>query len=258
MEWIQAHWTDIMAILGGAYALALAIVKLTPTPKDDKAMGDVNVLLKLVAGVFGLDLKQGRTTKPPSIRLPIILLACGLLMTGCTGMSNGQRYKIASNTYSTTLNVLSDMRDAGYMTTADRQTVTALRLTAGVILDQMEQDVIDKKTVDFQYMMETLNTVLDELLRMQIQAEKVKRETLAGKKVTYDDIRGGIDSQGAHCRRGACRWDNRDGHAREARLDPGRSRDGPRDTQGSGGPMGRRRITAPVALADLRAEVEYD
>ena len=248
-DWLagkKTYLVGIMAILG-------AVVAWVSGEMDLPAM-----MAAITAAIMAMTMRAG--VAKGEVRRVFLPFAVGslLLIGGCTGMSNGQRYKIASNTYSTTLNVLSDMRDAGYMTTADRQTVTALRLTAGVILDKMEQDVIDKKTVDFQYMMETLSTILDELLRMQIQAEKVKRETLAGKKVTYDGSRGGIDSQGAHCRRGASRWDNRDGHAGEARLDPGRGRTGPRDTQGSGSPMGRRRITAPIVLTELTAEVEYD
>jgi len=187
-----------------------------------------------------------------------------VLLGGCTGMSDGQKYKIASNTYSTTLNVLSDLRDAGYLTTADRQTVTALRLTAGALLDQMEQDVIDKKDVDFQYMMSTLNTILDELLRMQIQAERVKRETQAGKQVSYDGTGSGFDSQGSN------RWSDPDrGHNRndpegEAGLDTARGRDGPHAAEGGGGPLGRWRtgepippITVTIPLSAL-TEVEYD
>ncbi len=35
IEWIQAHWTDILAIWGGLVAVATVIVKLTPSQKDD-------------------------------------------------------------------------------------------------------------------------------------------------------------------------------------------------------------------------------
>lgn len=35
IDWIQAHWTDILAVWGGVVAIATVIVKLTPTQKDD-------------------------------------------------------------------------------------------------------------------------------------------------------------------------------------------------------------------------------
>ena len=50
MEWINAHWTDVLAIIAAVIALATAIVKITPTQKDD------NILAKVikVLSVFSL------------------------------------------------------------------------------------------------------------------------------------------------------------------------------------------------------------
>lgn len=38
MNYILAHWADIIAALGGIVLTARLIVKLTPTPKDDTAL----------------------------------------------------------------------------------------------------------------------------------------------------------------------------------------------------------------------------
>lgn len=50
MEWIQAHWKDILAVIGGIVTIASIIVKLTPTQKDD------NVLSKVIAVLAALSL----------------------------------------------------------------------------------------------------------------------------------------------------------------------------------------------------------
>ena len=49
MEWIQSNWKDILAVLGAAVALATAIVKLTPTPKDDAFLQKVIKVLSALS-----------------------------------------------------------------------------------------------------------------------------------------------------------------------------------------------------------------
>lgn len=50
MEWITNNWTDILAVFGAVVGLATAIVKLTPTQKDD------NVLAKVIKVLVALSL----------------------------------------------------------------------------------------------------------------------------------------------------------------------------------------------------------
>lgn len=45
MEWIQAHWKDILAIIGGVVTVCSIIVKLTPTQKDDAALEKIIKIL---------------------------------------------------------------------------------------------------------------------------------------------------------------------------------------------------------------------
>lgn len=45
MEWIQTHGKDILAIIGGVVTVASLIVKLTPTPKDDRILARIITLL---------------------------------------------------------------------------------------------------------------------------------------------------------------------------------------------------------------------
>lgn len=41
INWITAHWQDILATLGGLVAVASIAVKLTPTDKDDAVLAKV-------------------------------------------------------------------------------------------------------------------------------------------------------------------------------------------------------------------------
>lgn len=54
MEWIQAHWKDILAIIGGVVTVASLIVKLTPTKKDDSVLAKIIKILA-VLGLFNPD-----------------------------------------------------------------------------------------------------------------------------------------------------------------------------------------------------------
>lgn len=62
IEWVQQNGETILAAVGGLYLAALAIVKLTPTPKDDEALAKVAVFAQGVAFLFGLKPKgpQGK------------------------------------------------------------------------------------------------------------------------------------------------------------------------------------------------------
>lgn len=54
MEWITQHWKDILAIIGGVVTVASLIVKLTPTQKDDTALGKIIKILAAL-GLFNPD-----------------------------------------------------------------------------------------------------------------------------------------------------------------------------------------------------------
>ena len=54
MEWIQTHWKDILAIIGGVVTVCSLIVKLTPTQKDDTVLAKIIKILA-VLGLFNPD-----------------------------------------------------------------------------------------------------------------------------------------------------------------------------------------------------------
>lgn len=41
LEWITAHYQDVLAIIGGVVSVATVIVKLTPTQKDDAVLAKI-------------------------------------------------------------------------------------------------------------------------------------------------------------------------------------------------------------------------
>ena len=54
MEWITAHWKDILAVIGGVVTVCSMIVKLTPTPKDDSVLAKIIAVLSAL-GLFNPD-----------------------------------------------------------------------------------------------------------------------------------------------------------------------------------------------------------
>jgi len=49
MDWMQQHWIDLTAIIGGTVTLASMLVKLTPTGTDDRWINRVIALLNILA-----------------------------------------------------------------------------------------------------------------------------------------------------------------------------------------------------------------
>lgn len=46
MEWIIANRRDLFEVLIAAHAVAVLIVNLTPTPRDDQAVGTAGAMLR--------------------------------------------------------------------------------------------------------------------------------------------------------------------------------------------------------------------
>lgn len=45
IDWILNHWADLLAIYGAIVALSTAIVKLTPSVKDDEILAKIIKIL---------------------------------------------------------------------------------------------------------------------------------------------------------------------------------------------------------------------
>lgn len=52
MTWIVENWDAVLAVLAGVHALAVAVVNLTPTPKDNEILEKVYKVVEVAAGLF--------------------------------------------------------------------------------------------------------------------------------------------------------------------------------------------------------------
>ena len=50
IQWCSENWQGVLAVLGGVVTVATAVVKLTPTPKDDA------ILAKIISVLAALSL----------------------------------------------------------------------------------------------------------------------------------------------------------------------------------------------------------
>ena len=52
LDWITTNWDAILALLAAIHVLALAVVNLTPTPKDDEFVAKIYSFVEKFAGIF--------------------------------------------------------------------------------------------------------------------------------------------------------------------------------------------------------------
>lgn len=58
MSWLPKDWSELVAVAGAIHIVALAIVNLTPTPKDDEVYGKVYKLIEKLAGIVTKSAKK--------------------------------------------------------------------------------------------------------------------------------------------------------------------------------------------------------
>jgi hypothetical protein len=61
VTYLVNHATDIVAIVGGFHILAVAVVKLTPTPKDDAILAKVLPVIEKFASFLSVKAKADET-----------------------------------------------------------------------------------------------------------------------------------------------------------------------------------------------------
>lgn len=52
INYVTTNWDGILAVVAGVHVLAVAIVNLTPTPKDDEIISKVYSIIEKLAGLF--------------------------------------------------------------------------------------------------------------------------------------------------------------------------------------------------------------
>ena len=62
IEYVTNNWEGIVAVLAGLHAVAVAVVNLTPTPKDDEYLAKAYGYIEVLAGLFTTKAKE--STKP--------------------------------------------------------------------------------------------------------------------------------------------------------------------------------------------------
>jgi len=59
MEWLQENYVNILAVWGAAVGLASAIVKITPTQKDDAILAKIISVLEVLS-IYNKDGSSGK------------------------------------------------------------------------------------------------------------------------------------------------------------------------------------------------------
>ena len=52
MNFITENWEAFLTVLAALHGLAIAIVNLTPTPKDDEILAKIYRVVEILAGIF--------------------------------------------------------------------------------------------------------------------------------------------------------------------------------------------------------------
>jgi len=141
ITWLEENWIWICPILVALYGVARAIVVATPTPKDDEALKKVSRVVRLIAGLFGLNLKQGR-------KLPAIIIIAGIALSpGCAtiealGKDPAKQYKLAKIAYSESVTILIAMKKAGKLDKDETEAATRVIKLGRDVLSNWEDQLI--------------------------------------------------------------------------------------------------------------------
>jgi len=58
LQYLLNNWAEVAGIAGALHILALAIVNLTPTPKDDEIYGKFYKVIEMIAGIISKTAKK--------------------------------------------------------------------------------------------------------------------------------------------------------------------------------------------------------
>ena len=58
ITYLVNNWAEVAGIAGALHLLALAIVNLTPTPKDDEIYGKFYKVIEMIAGIISKTAKK--------------------------------------------------------------------------------------------------------------------------------------------------------------------------------------------------------
>jgi hypothetical protein len=58
LQYLLNNWAEVAGVAGALHILALAIVNLTPTPKDDEIYGKAYKVVEMIAGIISKTAKK--------------------------------------------------------------------------------------------------------------------------------------------------------------------------------------------------------
>ena len=58
LQYLLNNWAEVAGIVGALHILALAIVNVTPTPKDNEIYGKVYKVIEMIAGIISKTAKK--------------------------------------------------------------------------------------------------------------------------------------------------------------------------------------------------------
>jgi len=96
-----------------------------------------------------------------------VLMLVLMLAAGCQ-MSSTQQYKIASDTYSATVETITSLSQMDKIDLDDLERFNDARKVANRILDEMEYHVVANKSFDAQFLLLGLNAAIDEMIRVEV------------------------------------------------------------------------------------------
>lgn len=144
LDWLEENWIWICPILVALYGVARSIVAATPTPKDDEALKSVNRIVRLIAKLFGLDLKQGR-------KAPMLIVVAGIALTpGCSTIEAirkdpAKQYKLAKETYVETVTILITLKKAGKLDESEKAAAERVIKLGREVLHAWETALLEGK-----------------------------------------------------------------------------------------------------------------
>jgi len=129
----------------------------------------------ITAAVMAMTMRAGVEKSGPNKPAMLLAMLLPLVLASCA-MSPGQKYKAQCLELDARQTNLIELREGGYLTTADRQQVTQLTDRADSLLDRARDAILDSRGWTIDYLIIEVDTILDDLLRIQIQAEASKEQ----------------------------------------------------------------------------------
>ena len=100
-----------------------------------------------------------------------VVLLLVIALYGC-GLSQSQRYKIVSDTYTSTLQSLSIMGAAGQIDKEAAVKIEAVRKPLGEEIDALESALLAGRGIDFEWIISRVNSKIDKLIIEQAKIER--------------------------------------------------------------------------------------